>query len=126
MGEGRNPDRGAGSPPPSRSVEDAWRDAISGREEAAVEFLRDAAMSVWEVLRDNDKVLASNIATAMILAGDLLEEEHHRVENLIRCLIDSIAKGQFQEDQAISLLIEWKKSRMNNPPRSEHEAGATV
>lgn len=84
-------------------------------------------MSVWEVLRDNDKVLASNIATAMILAGDLLEEEHHRVESLVRCLIDSIAKGQFQEDQAISLLIEWKKSRMNNPPRSEeHEAGATV
>lgn len=102
---------------------------MSGREEAAVAFLRDGAMSVWEVLRDNDKVLASNIATAMILAGDLLEEEHERVENLVRCLIDSIAKGQFQEDQALSLLIEWKRSRVNKPPRSEtsdERTGATV
>lgn len=80
-------------------------------------------MLVWESLQETDKVLAANLSTAFALTSASVEDEMELNDRMARCLIDSVASGELQEDSAIAILIDWKKARKQKPEVENESAG---
>jgi len=83
---------------------------MSTRHEAVVKFLRGCGRILADELED-EPIIAANFSAGMELAAQMVEVEIDMNNRMAQCLIDAVAKGKFQEDQAIAVLIDWKKNR---------------
>lgn len=76
----------------------------------AVQFLKDMAMAMWELMRNTDKEAASTISTALAITAIILEQEMKASSDLAEFVSECILDG-FDEDKAIDQLAAWQRVR---------------